>query len=203
MLVLVALVALAMGWVHRAHDQEQSVARMQQSNPGVVLLYDYEVGPDGSLHQGADPPGPEWLHQRVGVDYFSSVVGADLFYPTDADIACLARFPNLRRLFLARSIDLTDKGLAELATLKQLKLLVLGEADQVTDAGLAHLAALQNLAVMRLDLGRRMTPAGVEQLRCSLPNCRIELRDPHEALAARSPLQAELAAGRPAADAAL
>lgn len=177
MLVLVALVGLVLGWVHRARDQRQAAARLQKSNPNAAVLYDYEVGADGRLQESPKPPGPEWLRERLGVDYLSSVVGADLFYATDADLKCLRRLPNLRRLYLARSIDVTDAGLKHLEGLKKLKLLVLDDADQVTDEGLRSLGRLKSLALLQLDVGRRMTPAGIEQLHRDLPNCRIEIHE--------------------------
>lgn len=175
MLVLVTLVGLVLGWVHSARDQRQAATRLQKSNPNAVVLYDYEVGADGRLKESSAPPGPEWLRERLGVDYLSSVVGADMFYATDADLKCLRRLPNLRRLNLTRSIDVTDAGLKHLEGLKKLKLLVLDGADQVTDEGLRSLGRLKSLALLQLDLGRRMTPAGIEELKRSLPNCRIEI----------------------------
>jgi hypothetical protein len=177
MLVVVALVGVVLGWVHGARFQRQAATHVQESNPSATLLYDYEVGADGRLKELSAPPGPEWLRERLGVDYFSSVVGADLFYATDADLACLRRLPNLRRLYLARSVDVTDAGLKHLEGLKNLKLLVLDDADQVTDEGLRTLGRLKSLAILQLDLGRRMTPAGIDQLKRDLPGCRIDVLD--------------------------
>ena len=175
MLVVVALVGLVLGWVHGARFQKQAAARVRESNPSATLLYDYEVDVDGRLMESSAPPGPEWLRERLGVDCFSSVVGANLFYATDADLECLVRLPNLRRLCLERSVDVTDAGLKHLEGFKNLKLLVLDDADQVTDEGLRSLGRLKSLALLQLDLGRRMTPAGIEQLKRDLPNCRIEI----------------------------
>jgi len=184
LLVLVAVAAIGLAWVHSAQQQRAAVAAMLKSNPAAAVLYDYEVEDDGGLNQPGTPPGPEWLRERLGVDYVSDVAGIDMFYPTDADLRCVVRFPRLERLHLERSIDLTDAGLVQLASLKHLKRLVLGEADQVTDAGLLQLAKLRNLRVVRMDRGRRMTSAGIEALRAALPNCRIEVREsPEEELA--------------------
>jgi hypothetical protein len=134
------------------------------------------------LNDSLIPPGPKWLRERCGVDLFSSIAGADLFYATDADLARLARLPNLRRLHLARSVDVTDVGLKHLEKLRHLKLLVLDDADQVTDRGLRSLGRLKSLKLLQLDLGRRMTRAGIEQLKRDLPNCRVEIEglDDHD-----------------------
>jgi len=189
MLVVVALVGLVLGWVHGARFQKQAAARVRESNPSATLLYGYEVDVDGRLQESPQPPGPEWLRERLGVDYLSSVVGADMFYATDADLKCLRRLPNLRRLNLARSIDVTDAGLKHLKGLKKLKLLVLDDADQVTDEGLRSLGHLKSLALLQLDLGRRMTPQGIERLKRDLPNCRIEIHglDEGDQVLARNP----------------
>ncbi len=176
LLLAMLAVGLIFAWVHRGRDQRAAVKQMFASNPGAALLYDYEVAQDGMLQQPGEPPGPAWLRERLGVDHLSSIAGADLFYPTDADLTRLARFPNLRRLHLERSVDLTDAGMKHLAQLTSLRLLVLGEADQVTDAGLVQLASLRQLTTLRLDRGRHMTPAGIEQLQQRLPNCHIEIR---------------------------
>ena len=176
-LLLTLGTGIGFAWVHRAQDQHAAVEQMRRSNPAAAVLYDFEVGPAGGLTQPARPPGPEWLRRRLGVDYLANIAGVDMFYPTDADVAVLTRFPNLRRVHLERSVDLTDAGMASLAKLASLKLLILGEADQVTDAGLQKLAALKNLVELRLDRSRRMTPKGIEKLRAGLPNCRITVRE--------------------------
>lgn len=175
LLIVVALVGVAFGWVHRGREQRQAAQRLRELNRGATVFYDYQVGADGRLTDSSESLAPAWLGERFGADYFSSVVGADLAYATDADLECLVRLPNLRRLYLARSVDVTDAGLAHLAKLKQLKLLVLDDADQVTDAGLRTLGRLKSLALLQLGLGRRMTPAGIEQLKRDLPNCRVEI----------------------------
>lgn len=173
LLGVTAVVALAMGWVHAARSQHQAREALLLSNPAAVVLYGHQVDAEGRLTLDAPPVAPNWLRNHVGIDYLSSVAGVELFYVTDADVACLARLPALRRLSLDRSIDLTDAGLARLAQLKHLKRLALNEADQISDDGLQSLARLTNLVELHIDLGRRMTPAGIEQLRKSLPRCRI------------------------------
>lgn len=179
LLIGVALVGLVFTWVHSARYQRQAAAGLRTSNPSAAVLYDDQVDAEGELN-ASQPSSPTWLQERLGVDYFSSVVGADMFYATDDDLAHLVRLPNLRRLYLERSVDVTDAGLRHLQGLKHLKLLVLDDADQVSDEGLRTLSRLKNLASLHLDLGRRMTRAGIEQLKKSLPKCRIEIHRPDE-----------------------
>jgi hypothetical protein len=173
LLAATAVVALAMSWVHAARSQQQARASLVLSNPAAVVLYGYQVDAEGRLALDALAATPEWLRNRIGVDYLSSVSGVELFYATNADIECLLPFSALRRLSLDRAIDLTDAGLARLAQLKWLKCLALNEADQITDDGLQSLARLSNLVELHIDMGRQMTPEGIERLRRSMPHCRI------------------------------
>ena len=75
----------------------------------------------------------------------STIVGVDLHQTqiTDADIAQLKAFPNLRTLNLYHT-RITDAGLANVAQLTQLQILHLGNTE-VTDAGLRYLQALPDL----------------------------------------------------------
>lgn len=181
LLIAMALVAAALGWIHAGRAQTQLVENVLAANPSTVLLYDFEVTEDGKLQETPAPPGPAWLRERLGLDYLSSVVGAELYYATDADLQAVTRLPKLRRLYLERCIDLTDAGLEQLATLEHLKLLVLDDADQVTDEGLQSLGRLKGLAHLQLDLGGQMTPTGIDRLRRELPDCHIEIIDQHAA----------------------
>jgi hypothetical protein len=190
MLIVVAIAGLVFAWVHSAREQRQVADALRRSNPSARVLYDERVADDGELQTSA-PSGPAWLRDRLGVDYVSSVAGADMFYATDDDLAHLERLPNLRRLYLERAVDVTDAGLEHLLALKRLKFLVLDDAEQVSDEGLRTLARLKSLAVLHLDLGRRMTPAGIEHLKRSLPHCRIEIHLPDQ----RDPVLAGLVGG--------
>jgi hypothetical protein len=168
-LILVAVVALVMGWVHDVRERHATAMRVRTSNPGAVLLHDHQVTREGHVQ-----PTPAWWNWD---EYLADVAGADLSYPTDEELKTLSRLTSLRRLYLARAVDVTDAGLAHLERLTRLRLLVLGDADQVTDAGLRSLGRLKSLTFLKLDLGRRMTPAGIEQLKRDLPHCRIEIDD--------------------------
>lgn len=180
-LLLFAVVAgLVFAWLQGAQRQRRDIVRMLQSNPGAVLLYDYELHADGTLNHPGVPPGPQWFRDRFGVDYVADIAGVDMFYPTDADIERLARFSHLRRLNFARSIDLTDAGLKSLVGLRQLKFLVIGEPDRITDDGLRTLGKLNSLGVLRMHRSRHMTDAGIAELKRALPRCRVDVVDVNE-----------------------
>ncbi len=176
--------SLALAYVASVREQREAIRGMRLSNPSATLLYEYQLDAAGHLNHDGQAPGPRWLRERVGVDSLASVTGADMFYPTDGDMVAIARLPKLRRLVMARCIDLTDAGMKTIATLSSLEYLVLGEADQVTDEGLLELARLRRLKELRMDLGRQMTMAGVERLREQIPRCTIRVRTtPDEPLA--------------------
>ena len=167
--LLVALTAacFALAWVYRAREQHTAVTALRQANPGVTLRYD-QAEDRGAFGR--------WAVQWLGVDYVAKVEKIELYYATDADLACVARLRQVRWLSLLRSIDLTDAGLAVLAPLTNLETLQISEAEQLTDSGIAHLEKLTSLKILRLDLGRAaVTPQAIERLRRALPNCRIEV----------------------------
>lgn len=165
-----------MAYVASVREQREAIRGIRVSNPSATLLYEYQLDAAGHLNHDGQAPGPRWLRERVGVDSLEDIAGADMFYPTDADMDELARFPRLRRLVMERCIDLTDAGMKSIGGMTSLEYLVLGEADQVTDAGLLELAQLKHLKELRMDLGRRMTMTGVERLREGLPWCTVKVR---------------------------
>jgi hypothetical protein len=92
--------------------------------------------------------GPEWLHGIAGADKFQDVVMVKLEHHKlqDADLAPLARLPQLERLYLAGT-PLTDKGMAHLAPLHKLQRLSLW-GTKITDEGLKHLRECRDLEVL-------------------------------------------------------
>lgn len=169
LLVVLTVACFAFAWVYRAREQHTAVVALRQANPGVTFRYD----DDDSEARGALA---HWATRWLGVDYVATVEKVELYYATDADLACVARLRQVRWLSLLRSIDLTDAGLAVLAPLTNLETLQISEAEQLTDSGIAHLEKLTSLKILRLDLGRAaVTPQAIERLRRALPNCRIEV----------------------------
>ena len=128
----------------RARRQRAAVDRIHEL--GGTLLYNYETG--SSEYKGDDPPGPDWLVELIGVDYFDDVVAVRLrdLPVTDADLDLVRDLPDLRGLSISRT--------------------------KVTDAGLAHLTALTKLERLDLD-GTNITVAGIKKLQQALPKCLI------------------------------
>lgn len=175
-LLAVFVAALALAYVSSVREQREAIRSARVSNPSLTLLYAYQLDAAGHLNHDGQPSGPEWLRERAGIDALSSIAGADMFYPTDADMRELARFSNLRRLVMERSIDLTNAGMKSIGGMKRLEYLVLGEAEQVSDAGLLELARLKWLKELRMDQGREMTAEGIEALKERMPWCCIQVR---------------------------
>ena len=75
LLLFMFVVCSVLGWkVSLARKQPKAVAWVQQSGGGVI--YDYELDSAGRRVRNAKPPGPAWLRDRLGIDYFTSVVCA-------------------------------------------------------------------------------------------------------------------------------
>jgi hypothetical protein len=165
------------------------------------LYYDWQIdkagGPEGSFPPGAQPPGPDWLRDLIGDEYFVNVLRVYLQDAPfdDDDAATLTAMPTVEWLILDGT-KITDDGMKHLSRLRNLTRLGLSGTN-VGDQGLVHLAKLTNLEVLRLNdtkvtdaglvrlthlnrlrrlsLGPNVTRGGVARLRKALPNCRIEV----------------------------
>ena len=122
LLVLTLAVALPCSWLatemKKAREQKEVVEWVEEL--GGQVSYDYERDSSGNDIPNAQPPGPAWLREWLGVDAFVNVVGVFL-----------------------QNLAVTDAGLEHLKELTQLQELFLGDT-QVTDAGLEHLKGLSH-----------------------------------------------------------
>jgi hypothetical protein len=171
LLILVTLAGLPFAWVQRARQQRANLEALLKSNPSADVEYD------------ADSSQQRWPVDLLGIDYVANVTGATLLYPTDADLARLARFERLEWVVLERGIDMTDEGLRQVVSLRRLKRLVISDAEQISDAGLRQLAALTSLEYLQVDRGRhRIGRETLEFLRRALPKCRIEISEARDSV---------------------
>lgn len=114
---------------------------------------------------------------RIQVTQVMVCDGTDL---TDADLASLAAFKHVRRIYSDltgfesgfRLSKVTDGGLASLAGLSDLEALIL-RGTSITDSGLVHLYGLRNLSYLDVT-GTNVTVEGVRQLSQVLLGVQIE-----------------------------
>jgi hypothetical protein len=98
---------------------------------------------------------------------------------TDADLAHLKAFPELRKLDLKGNFDresernhLTDAGLKHLRDLHKLEHLNVAGHPDITDASIEHLEKLSNLKAIDL-VDTSVTEKGVKRLKRALPKAAI------------------------------
>ncbi|MCC6123815.1 MAG: hypothetical protein IT426_02550 [Pirellulales bacterium] len=165
LLIVMTVLAAWMAFVsHRARQQKLAVDRIKAL--GGTLWYDYQKLKGKPWNHSDDkipPPGPAWLRNFIGEDYFQTVVTVDLSKAavTDDDLAVLENLTELEGLYLTDP-NITGKGFAHLKTLKKLKGLGLWNTS-IDDAGLANLEGLANLRQLCLD-GTKITDAGTVHL---------------------------------------
>jgi hypothetical protein len=165
LLLLVTIASVGFGWfaykLRQAQRQKEAVEAIDKL--GWFVKYDYEVDPKGGLLASPTPPGPIWLRELLGVDFFASVAvvqnNGESF--TDAQLVHLQGIPGLKSLYMLDT-KTTDAGLLHLHGLTQLEDLVLGRA-QITDTGLVHLQGLTKLKTLNLDR-TQITDAGLSHL---------------------------------------
>jgi hypothetical protein len=96
---------------------------------------------------------------------------------TDAGLQHLVKLKTLDYLGLALCNQITDACLETVATMTYLGGLDLRGNAGLTDKGLVHLASMQNLKSLSLDGCTHISAAAVQQLRLSLPGCKVRKDD--------------------------
>lgn len=202
LLILVAAVAVPCSWMTVAMRQarkQRDVVKWIVGNAGAErtgadwgewVEYDWQVDANGDPLLNAQPPGPAWLRNLLGDDFFGEVVVVQVLLlgtehtntglehlkgltqvrvlnfvgtqVTDVGLEHLKGLNQLQRLYLNNS-QVTDAGLERLKGLTELQLLWLQDT-QVTDVGLQHLEGLAKL--QWLELGNtKVTDAGLQHLK--------------------------------------
>jgi hypothetical protein len=148
-MVLVLVVGGGLGWfIHRATVQRDAVKAIVAA--GGFVQYDFQRNA-GPRNPRGTPPGPRWLVDLLGVDFFASVIQVKLGgSQTEAILAQVGRLHRLQRLN-ASAIGVSDAGLAHLAGLSELSGLSCRGTPGLTDAGLARLTGLAQLDTLRIE----------------------------------------------------
>ena len=202
LLLFVLIVSIPLSWLgsrlRSARAQKEAVARLQPGDVWYDFHFDeadhslntfqYEYHDCGWQELNISRickkmPGPQWLHDLLGDDFFISVVAvrtqhrrrlADFkYFPhlrelelwgsdiTDADLAQLGQERELEGIdFNATSIS--DAGFEHIRGLTRLRKLCLSNT-RITDAGLSYIAELRRLELLNLD-GTQITDAGLDHL---------------------------------------
>jgi hypothetical protein len=163
MIVLVLIFGGGMGWLVRSARIQRTAAAAVTSVGGHVM-YDWEWNKSKG-YTGSQYRVPQWVADRIGVDYFGHISSIWLYAPsTDVDtaIAPIGRLTQLEQLVVNGSM-LTDDGLVKLKDLTSLSRLDL-DYTRISDNGLAHLEGLKNLSALSLN-GTPVTDAGLSHLK--------------------------------------
>jgi hypothetical protein len=165
-LALVAIAAIAMGWlVHGVRLQKEGIELIRRH--GGMYYYDFE---DATLPQPQRSWAPNWLVKALGIDYFHDVTWVRIEDPRfdDADLGRLsACLPRIEAFGIAGTA-VTDAGLTHLRGNRRLMALFL-ERSLITDAGVENLGPDTTPVLELLDVrGTRVSPAKVRAVEAIL-----------------------------------
>ena len=162
LLLAVTILALWLGiQASQAKRERRAVARIVEL--GGLVRYDWEHDEAGKYQSDAAPPGPDWLRNVIGSEFFQDVVYAQLSFTdaNDVDMARVADLPHLETLWL-NSTAIGDEGIAQLRQLQGLKRLYL-QNTRIGDPALLHLGQLRRLEGLNLG-GTNITDGGLHHL---------------------------------------
>ena len=176
LMVIVLLSGGLLGWaVRRAEVQRQAVAAIMRG--GGRVWYDWEipkgrVRPDGEYLGGTPmgkraPPGPKWLFDRLGPDYFGRVKQVQIgSKDPDAVMARVAELDGLEAVNFMFDVPVSDAGIKSVRTLAALKSFVVPiHGSKLTGASLEYLEGLTGLKAILLTTGLVLTDADMVHLK--------------------------------------
>ena len=141
LMLVTLLIACWLGYIsHNARKQKAAVAWVKSMEGN--LWYDYQMEEDGMWKANPEPPGPDWLREWIGIDYFSDVYWVDLANTQVTDLSPLEYLPNLEVLNLSFT--------------------------QVTD--LSSLDGMSNLFFLQM-VDTPVSKKEVHKVHLALPNC--------------------------------
>ena len=96
-LILLTLFAVWFGSaMHKTGEQRKAVAELERLGGTGAVCYSYQYDEDNRFIKNAEPPGPAWLRDILGIDFMADVVGVELRMTKVSDLAPLAGLTNLR-----------------------------------------------------------------------------------------------------------
>jgi len=104
MLLLVTVSACLMGWVswkiRRARAQRLAVQKLREHG-NLKLGYDWQLQTKST--SPPQPPGPTWLRDQIGDEYFQEVISVCFLPESEVDLTPLAEFSRLETLEIENS----------------------------------------------------------------------------------------------------
>jgi len=183
LLVLFTLLAIWVGIIANRARQQRRIVNALSQYPNAMIMYDYQwdLSAGGEIPKArplSPPPGPLWLRNWLGDEYFVTVIGVFLTgdwnrnsdQPARATLEPIGDLPSLRVLSLEKS-SITDADLAAIAGQTNLTYLWLDDTA-ISDAGLVHLRRMRKLKYLYIR-NSNVTDAGIDALKRDLPNSRI------------------------------
>lgn len=175
LLFVMAVVSVVLAVVvKRAHSQKEAVSWATRT--GGYVFYNFEVDSQDRLIGHFDsnnqfithatPPGPAWIRDWVGVDYFAPITVVHVRGEAVDDLSPVTCLSNLQGINILKT-NVSD--LSPLSTLANLRLVWIKDSP-VQD--LKPLAQLPNLDRLML-FNTKVSDAEVDMLHEMLPNCRI------------------------------
>ena len=169
LLVLITAFGVWLGFQVAAARKQRNALQSLQASGGWSFDFGYQCTPlpstsfRFSVDRLASPPGPEWLRNLAGEDFFRTVYiakwndRARVRIPESA-LDSLASLTELRQLIMRPIIQVNGKGtrrfndsdLAKLSGLRKLEVLDLSGVD-IHEPGLRSLSKLKNLKWLQLD----------------------------------------------------
>ena len=173
--------------VQQVKQQREAVAWVEKVGGAVRYDYEYSDFDRQFLYPAPDLPGPNWVSNVLGGDFFATVVDVELVDAEVDDLSHLEAPYNLKSLFLERTRIGDVESLASLTSLRILMLREMQVKDLSVLIGLANLkelwlesvpvddlsplTKLTHLETLVLDMP--IAEEQFQQLKGSLPACEI------------------------------
>jgi hypothetical protein len=164
LLVLIAVVAVWLGWItNRARRQAEVLNALEANGSTVGFDYQYpsvfRISASMPL-RSAQPPAPAWLRKRVGEEYFRKIVAVDLVAGRVIDavrppreervLAMVASLGGLRDLYVAGP-NLRSRTFLEAGRFEALEELRISDCPNVSDEIFSAASQMPSLRWLRID----------------------------------------------------
>jgi hypothetical protein len=181
LLILLTAVAIWLGYLATsAKKQRDATAAIREM--GGSVLYHYQIS-HGEVVK-TPPPGPSWLRNLLGRDWFDTVIFVEFYNKpgkgTDEELAsAISKLPRLDTLHLTK-VKVGETTLKTISGMTQLGCLTF-HGPNFTDDSLQYIYPLRKLRQLNLD-DTKVTDAGVKSVQAAIPSVYISsYRNPPEA----------------------